>query len=563
MNKNTLLGLGIVALIALGIAVALNRSTAPQSEGTGEKETYLAPGLRDHMNDVDKIVMTGAGDKIVATFVRGANGWTLAERGNYDVDTGKLRDFLLKLADAKLVEQKTANKDKYTVLGVQDVSGADAKGMQIELSGLAQPLKLIVGDVNARGDGTFVRSVGEAQSWLASGALAVEKNPVGWLKKDLIDIPADRIAAVNITHADGKSVGIYKNAASDADFKVVDVPKGREVGAEFAVNGVAAVLAALHFDDVMPAKETTPDEHGLKARFVTFDGMVVDMTAWEKDGKVDVRLNASVDSERATSSIVAAIAKAKTDYESAAAAAEAAKKDGKDAQAAEAPIKPLAVSDPDKDRENRRAALDKEAADLNARFNDRIFVLPAYKYANINKSIDDLSKPLEEKASTDAAKEAKEKKPINVVKEKKPVGVMPTGATKEKKPTIGAVKEKKPAEATEEKKPAGAAEEKKPIDTTEEKKSAGTTEEKKPADATEEKKPTDTAEEKKPADAMDGKKSIGAAKKPQAAKPMNAGAVKKPQATKPMNVGAAKKPQAAKPMNAGATKKPQAAKPMK
>jgi hypothetical protein len=417
MNRKTLLGLIAAALIALVIAVALNRSDTPQSEGTGEKETYLAPGLSDHVNDVDKIVLTQAGDKIVVTFDRGANGWTLAERGGYGVDTGKLRDFLLKLAEAKLVEQKTANKDKYAALGVEDVSGADAKGTQIELDGLAQPLKLIIGDANTRGGGTFVRRVGDAQSWLASGALTVEKNPADWLKKDLIDLAANRIAAVTITHSDGKNVHIYKDAASDASFKVADVPKGREAGAEFTVNGIAALLAALRFDDVLPAKEATPDANALKARFSTFDGVVVDVTAWDKDGKINAQFAASIDLERASAGITAAIAKAKADYESATAAAEAAKKDGKDAQTAEAPIKPLAVSDPDKDRDNRRAALNKEVADLNARFDGWTFVLPTYKYANINKSIDDLLKPLEEEKPADTAKA-----PADAAKEKKPVG---------------------------------------------------------------------------------------------------------------------------------------------
>jgi hypothetical protein len=70
------------------------------------------------------------------------------------------------------------------------------------------------------------------------------------------------------------------------------------------------------------------------------------------------------------------------------------------------PIKPLAVSDAGKDRENRLAALNKEVAELNARFGGWTFVLPAYKYANINKSMEDLLKPLEEKKTAPAAAKA-------------------------------------------------------------------------------------------------------------------------------------------------------------
>jgi hypothetical protein len=75
-----------------------------------------------------------------------------------------------------------------------------------------------------------------------------------------------------------------------------------------------------------------------------------------------------------------------------------------------APAKPASMEDPAKDREMRRAALDKEVVDLNARFSGWTFVLPSYKYANMNKSMSDLLKPLEgKKPAADAAKPVKKK----------------------------------------------------------------------------------------------------------------------------------------------------------
>ncbi len=72
----------------------------------------------------------------------------------------------------------------------------------------------------------------------------------------------------------------------------------------------------------------------------------------------------------------------------------------------------MSVGDPAKDRENRLAAMNKEATDLNARFEGWTFVLPAYKYASINKSVEDLLKPLEDKKPAAApAKKAESKKP--------------------------------------------------------------------------------------------------------------------------------------------------------
>ena len=403
MNQKTLIGLAGAAIVAIVAAMALNHSNRPSDE-TVEKSTWLAPSLRDHVNDVSKLVVTGAENKVLATLERGTNGWTLAQKGGYPVDTGKLRAFLLKLADARRLEQKTSNKDKYAVLGVEDIGATDAKGIEVELGGLAQPLKLIVGNADPRG-GTYVRVADDAQSWLASGALTVDRTAADWLHKDLADIAATRIASVAITHTDGSRVAISKNAEGDVNYVLADVPKGREAGSEFAVNGLASALAGLRFDDVLPAAEAAPGDKPLKARYATFDGLVVEVAAWEKDGKDLAQFVASVDAAQADKGIEAAQAKAKADYD-AAIAADAAKKDG-DKAPADTPAKPIAVSDPAKDREERVAALDKQVAELNARFKGWTYVIPAYKYANINKSISDLLKPLEDKAEVAAKAKSK------------------------------------------------------------------------------------------------------------------------------------------------------------
>ncbi|TCO40411.1 DUF4340 domain-containing protein [Dokdonella fugitiva] len=406
MNQKTLIGLGIAAIVAIGAAVALNHSNRPQS-GQAEASAYLVPELREHINDVTKVIVTGAEGKVAATLERGANDWTLAEKGGYPADTGKLRAFLLKLAEARRVEQKTSNKEKYALLGVEDVAAKDAKGVQVELDGLARPVVLVVGHSDPRG-GTYVREAGQPESWLVSTSLTIDRNGADWLRKDLADISATRVASVEITHADGGKVSIAKHAESDANYTLADVPKGREAGSEFTINGLATALAGLRFDDVVAAKDATPPEQALKARYTTFDGVVVDLTAWEKDGKSYAQFAASLDAAQADKGIATAQAKAKADYDAASAAAEAAKKEGKTDEAVP-PAKPASVEDPAKDRETRLAALNKDVADLQARFSGWTYVLPAYKYANINKSMSDLLKPLEDKkaAGAKATKPAK------------------------------------------------------------------------------------------------------------------------------------------------------------
>jgi len=405
MNAKTLYLLIAVAVAALIGAVAINLAQRPASN-VSEQARPLAAELKDHLNDVSAITLTGAGDKVLVTLKRDKDGWSVAERSGYPADLAKVREFLLKLAQATLIEQKTANPKHYADLGVDEVKDKDAKGILVEISGLAQPLRLIVGNYNgAGGGGTFVRRDGDAQSWLANGNLTVARNVADWEKRDLTDIPASRLRSVTLTGRDGKVLKVAKEQAGDANFKVADVPKGRETSSEFAANGLASTLAGLKADDAFPAKEAAPAEKTIKAEYAAFDGLIVTATGWDKDGKDYAQFTARLDTAAANAEIDRAQARAKAEYDAAVAAAQGKKAvDEKaladkavDAKPAPDVAKPAAVSDPAKDRQDKLDALNKEVADLNKTFADWSFVLPSYKFSDMSKTMDDMLKPLETK----------------------------------------------------------------------------------------------------------------------------------------------------------------------
>ena len=398
MNQKTLIVLGIAAALAVGVALFVDHSRTPQSD-VSARAGLLVPDLRDHVNDVTRITMTAANNQPAVTLARGDKGWSVAQRGGYPADVGKLRDFLLKIADATLLEEKTSNKDRYADLGVDDITTATAKGVLLDLDGLAKPARIVLGTYNAQGGGTFVRRADEAQSWLAKGTLAPEKNPADWIAKDLANIAADRIASVNITRPDGKVVRVAKSAATDPSFTLVDLPKGREASSEYVASGLGAVLSELNIDDVAPLAEAPPPASALKARYVAFDGLVVDATAWKVGDKAHATFVAALDEAVAGKHVGDVQAKAAAEH--AAAPVSTPKPEG-DAEASPPAPAPLAVSDPAKDRDQRLSAAKDEVARLNAAFTGWTFVLPAHKFANIDKSLDDLLKPLEAKTPAKA-----------------------------------------------------------------------------------------------------------------------------------------------------------------
>lgn len=415
MNAKTLYTLIAVAVLALIAAFAINRSNRPESD-VADQAKPLLPQLHGHVNDVSAITLTGADNKVLVTLKRGSDGWTVAEKSGYPADLAKVREFLLKLDAATLLEVKTSNPKHYADLGVTDVSDKDAKGILVDISGLAQPLKIIVGNFNgAGGGGTFVRMQGQEQSLLANGNLSVAKNIADWEKRDLADIASNRLKSVTLTNPDGKVLKVYKEQSGDSNFKVADVPKGRETSSEFAANGLGSTLAGLKADDVFAAKDAVPADKVYKAEYATFDGLVVDATGWTRDGKDYAQFTARLDAAAADAQIASAQAKAKSDYDTAVLAANKAGADDKSnaAKTAAEVAKPPAVIDPAKDRQDKLDALNKEVAELNKTFAGWSFVLPSFTFGNLTKGMDDMLKPLETKKpdAKDANKPATAKPP--------------------------------------------------------------------------------------------------------------------------------------------------------
>ena len=80
----------------------------------------------------------------------------------------------------------------------------------------------------------------------------IERDPAEWLDKTLADIPSDRIAEIVLTRPCGSS------RHNRAIYKVSDLPSGRELKDESAVNGLASTLAGLTLVDALPAKSSQP-----------------------------------------------------------------------------------------------------------------------------------------------------------------------------------------------------------------------------------------------------------------------------------------------------------------
>lgn len=288
MNLRTVLGLaaGLAALLAV-LLIAEWVSKPPQA--TGE---HLFAGMREDINAVTSVTATAAGDNLIATVTRQDDRWIVEERDGYPADTGKLRQLLLGLAEAQLVEAKTANREYYARLGVEDVSAEDAGGVLIRVVTPSNQYAVIVGD-QTRGEYRYVRREGEAGSWLIDKSPEAPTETPKWLSATIIDIDAAVVRSVTIEHPDGQTINLEKANREARDFSVTNMPAGRELSYASVANTVGGVLDNLTLDDVAPAAELGPD--AVITTFTTFDGQVIHIASKEVDSKYWIQLTGAYD----------------------------------------------------------------------------------------------------------------------------------------------------------------------------------------------------------------------------------------------------------------------------
>ncbi len=366
MTSQRLLILIVVAIVAVGAGVWL--AGRQSSSGPASGTAVLYPELKEQLNAVNAVHIYKAGDARVVELKKQGESWTVSERDNYPADDSKVRKLLIAIADAKVYEEKTSNPESYATLGVEDTKGAGATSLRIELVGTPKPVSLIVGKQGSGARSNYVRRAGEPQSWLINAAIDTSATPEAWLRKDIVDVSADRMQSAKVETKGAKPYTAAKRTRADTDFAVEGLPKGKSLSSPSAANTVATALTGLNLSDVRAASALQSTPPAAKAMFKTFDGLTVEVDGWVQDEKHYVTLRPSFDAAQAERFKVAtAPVEDKKDEE---------KKDEK----ASEPPKPAAPN------------VAEDAKKVAAKVNGWVYEIPDYKYESLFKPADQLVK---------------------------------------------------------------------------------------------------------------------------------------------------------------------------
>lgn len=268
MSQRSIVMLGVVTLIIMVAALLL---TSQRQDSPTEDGGLLVPGLREQVNDLTAIDITGGDGQRIAQLRRGADRWQVENRDGFDADFRRVHDFLRELALARRAEARTAQSEWFGRLGLADIGAAEGAGVLIEFPGTALP-SVILGAHDQTTGSRFARLPGEPGTWLTDRPLAAPDQTLLWLERSVMDIPASQLSEVTILHPDGDRVRLRPADDEGDQWVLLEIPEGREAGPRWEIRPVANGLASIVLEEVRRHDGNIPED-AVRSLYVTRDGL--------------------------------------------------------------------------------------------------------------------------------------------------------------------------------------------------------------------------------------------------------------------------------------------------
>jgi len=298
MTPRTFIALSVVTAITVA-AAAVSVANRPSATYIPKDRPYVFAGLDEKLNDTFSIAIRNADRQF--TVRRAKDGWGIEELNDYPAKFDNVKTLLVQLAQLRYLEPKTADPERFGRLELRDVTVKGSKASKVTVKDkegrvLAEGL---IGKRNAdlfgtgRG-GTYMRIAGKTESWLIEGSATLGDGPADWVSRRIVDIKSDVVKRLEITSPSKGKVVVDRNAPTDKDFKLHDLPAGKNQRGQWETNQMPKAFEALDLVDLKRADEVKfGDGATYMGQFETFDGLLINTEAAQVGKKYWVRLSAS------------------------------------------------------------------------------------------------------------------------------------------------------------------------------------------------------------------------------------------------------------------------------
>jgi len=253
MKPTTFTGLAVaaVASVCLAVLAYASANTWVTHEPGGAR---LFPALP---NDAGRVasMMLAKGEQTL-TLERRGEAWTIKEREGYPASPDKVRALMVKLAGAELLEPKTSNPERYSLLDLDDPAKKDAKSVLLRIADDkgASLAELVIGkrsqeQLGAGKSGTYVRKPGDPQTWLVNADISAQPTVSSWVDTTIFETDAAQIARIRI-EIPGEAPLVLEKDKERGAFKLSDMPAGKKLKYEGALGQIGDAFARIELEDV-------------------------------------------------------------------------------------------------------------------------------------------------------------------------------------------------------------------------------------------------------------------------------------------------------------------------
>ena len=289
--------LAAVAAGSLLLAIVTYLAAVPWTPNDKASREAMLPGFAARGNDLAAIEI--AREKETVRIANKDGRWVYETGEGYPVDEAKARELVVALTEARLVERKTALKDRHDLLGLGDHT---APGSNARLLRMLDAKGSVLGEVilgrpaydmmEASKGGTYVRRPGDDQTWLADRPLQVSLSIRDWVKTRLIDRDVKSIKSIRIER-EGEAPIDIKRSADGNQHELATTPAGKKLKYVSAIDDVAEAISLVEFRQVRKAGQADSLPFKGRAIFETDNGFKPTIEFRGDESKVWIRLTAT------------------------------------------------------------------------------------------------------------------------------------------------------------------------------------------------------------------------------------------------------------------------------
>jgi len=254
---NMLAVAAVVSFIAAGVVHGAYNDWSREVV-TGKK---LFPSLDKNANLVGRIALQKGAS--VLTLQKKGSGWTLLERAGYPVNGAKVRQLLIDLLSAELVEPKTHVPERYKLLDLEDPAKAGAKSTRVRLSKekgkvIAEVVlgKRRMGAFGTGKAGTYVRRTDNPQAWLSNVDVRASMDVSDWVDPVFFRLDPNKVISLKFQPPGGVEYSVVADAKKKGTFKIAPLPAGLKLKKGAAPTAMITSMRTLELTDVRKLEKT-------------------------------------------------------------------------------------------------------------------------------------------------------------------------------------------------------------------------------------------------------------------------------------------------------------------